>query len=49
MVMMAGAVRVRVSLAVAWGKLLGDFDLRARWRLRSTMTRYLAIFLVRVW
>jgi len=46
MVMMAGAVRVMVSFAVAWPKLLGDFDLRARCRLRSTMVRYLAISLV---
>ena len=30
MVMTAGATRVRVSFAVAWPKLLGDFDLRAR-------------------
>ena len=49
MVMMAGAVRVRVSLPVAWPKLLGDLDLRARWRLRSMMTRFLAISLVRAW
>lgn len=29
MVITAGAVRVMVSFAVAWPKLLGDFDLRA--------------------
>ncbi len=48
MVMMAGAVRVAVSFAVAWPKLLGDFDLRARCRFRSTTVRYFAIVLVRV-
>jgi hypothetical protein len=47
MVMTAGAMRVAVSFAVAWPKLLGDFDLRARWRFRSTMVRHLAISLVR--
>jgi hypothetical protein len=47
MVMTAVAMRVRVSLAVAWPKVLGDFDLRGRWRLRSTMVRYFAISLVR--
>ena len=46
MVIMAGAMRVRVSFAVARPKLLGDFDLRARCRSRSTTVRYLAISLV---
>jgi hypothetical protein len=47
MVMMAGAIRVRVSFAVAWPKLLGDLDLRGRCRFRSTIFRYFAISLVR--
>ena len=45
-VMMVGAMLVRVSVAVARGRVLGDFDLRARCRFRSKMTRYLAISLV---
>jgi hypothetical protein len=48
MVMMAGAMRARVSFAVARGKLLGDFDLRAWCRFRSTTTRHFPISLVRV-
>ena len=48
MVMTAWAMRVRVSFAVAWPKLLGDFDLRGRCRFRSTMFRYFAISLVSV-
>ena len=47
MVMMAGAVRVRVSFAVAWPELLGDLDLRARCRFRLTMTQCFAVPLVR--
>jgi hypothetical protein len=39
-------MRVTVSFAVAWPKLLGDFDLRARCRSRSTTTRYFPICLV---
>ena len=49
MVMTAGAMRVRVSFAVARAKLRGDLDLRGRCRFRSTMVRYLAISLVRAW
>ena len=48
MVMMAGAMRVAVSFAVAWPKLLGDFDLRARCRFRSATVRYFPISLVSV-
>ena len=47
MVMTASAVRVRVSLRVAWPKLLGDFDLRGRCRFRSVTVRYFPIALVR--
>ena len=43
MVMMAVAMRVTVSFAVAWPKPLGDLDLRARCRSRSTVTRRPAI------
>ena len=46
MVMMAGAIRVRMSFALAWPKLLGDFDLRARCLFRSAMVRYFPISLV---
>ena len=46
MVMMAGTIRVRVSFALAWPKLLGDFDLRARCLFRSAMVRYFPISLV---
>ena len=49
MVMMAGAMRVAVSFAVACGKAEGDLDLRARCRLRSTMFRHFAISLVTAW
>jgi hypothetical protein len=49
MVMTAVAMRVAVSPAVAWPKLLGDFDLRARCRFRSAMVRYFALSLVRFW
>ena len=48
MVMTAGAMRVMVSFAVAWPKLLGDFDLRARCRFRSGEFRHFPISLVRV-
>ena len=47
--MRAVAVRVTVSLRLAWPKALGDLDLRARWRFRSMTTRYPAILLVRAW
>jgi hypothetical protein len=46
--MRASAVRVTVSFALAWLKLLGDFDLRARCRFRSVMVRYFPIALVSV-
>lgn len=49
MVMTAGAMRVRVSFAVARAKLLGDLDFRARCRFRSTTVRCFAISLVRAW
>jgi hypothetical protein len=39
-------LRVRVSFAVAWAKLLGDLDLRGRGRFRSTIVRYFAISLL---
>jgi hypothetical protein len=48
MVMMAGAIRVRLPFALAWPKLLGDFDLRARCLFRSAMVRYFPISLVSV-
>lgn len=35
MVMTVGAMRVAVSFVVAWPKVLGDLDLRARCRFRS--------------
>lgn len=46
MVMTAGAVRVTVSFGLACSKVLGDLDLRARCRFRSTTARNLAILLV---
>ena len=49
MVMMAGAMRVAVSFAVACAKDDGDLDLRARCRSRSTVFRYFPISLVTAW
>lgn len=49
MVMTAGAMRVILSFGPAWGKALGDFDLRSRCRFRSVTTRCFAICLVRAW
>ena len=46
MVMMAGAMRVAVSFAVACAKDDGDLDLRARCRSRPTTFRYFPISLV---
>lgn len=48
MVMTASAMRVTVSLALAWPKLLGDFDLRARCRFRPVTVRCFPIALVSV-
>ncbi len=45
MVMMAGAMRVAVSFAVACAKDDGDLDLRARCRSRPTTFRYFPISL----
>ena len=49
MVMMAGAMRVAVSFAVACAKDDGDLDLRARCRSRPTTFRYFPISLVTAW
>ena len=49
MVMTAVAMRVTVSAGLAWPKGLGDLDLRARCRLRSTTLRCTAISLVTAW
>src|SRR5215469_6440071 len=48
-VMTAGAVRVTVSFGLAWPNVLGDLDLRGRWRSRSVTVRCFAIWLVRAW
>jgi len=49
MVMMAGAMRVAVSFAVACGKDDLDLDLRARCRSRLMTFRYFPISLVTAW